>query len=59
MKRLLKKLLVVAILALLVFSLSACSGTSSSSYNPKDYDRKYDSSEFGGARDVWDSINGK
>lgn len=59
MQRLLKKLLVVFLLTLLVFSLSACSGSNRSSYDPKDFDGKFDSSEFGGARDVWDSINGK
>ena len=59
MRRSVKKLLVGFILALIAFSLSACSNSSSSSYNPKDYDRKFDSSEFGEAREVWDSINGK
>lgn len=59
MRSLQKNILIILLLVLLVFSLCACSSSSSSSYNPKDYDRKYDSSEFGGARDVWDAINGK
>jgi uncharacterized lipoprotein len=59
MRSSLKKALVVLSITSLLFLLSACSSSSSSSYNPKDYDRKYDSSEFGGARDVWDAINGK
>lgn len=56
-----KVVLMVLFICLTSFVLCACD-SSYSSYsnvtNASDYDRKYDASEFQGAKDVWNAING-
>lgn len=59
-----KKVLLVAMLALVLFGVAGCGSggsysSSSRSNSSTDYDGKYQSHEFSGARDVWNSINGK